>query len=46
MDKQLIKKIIIILLISLFLEIFLFNFTSFETLFGKYEKKFVKNHNF
>lgn len=37
--KSLIKKYVIILIVSLFLEIFLFNISSFRTLIGNYEVK-------
>lgn len=45
-QKVLIKKYIIILIISICIEIFLFNINSYNTLFGKYDVKICRNPKF
>lgn len=46
MKKEIIKKFCIILIISLLLEIFIFNISSYRTVFGKYEEKICTEPQF
>ena len=44
--KDILKKILLLIIIAFFIEVIVFNITSYRILFGNYEKKELKEFNF